>query len=137
MAKKETPSDRIRLTISVTPEVHAVFTRMAEAGSMSVSRAMGDWLADTLDAAEYTAGLMEKARAAPKTVARELHAYALGLADETSALITKLVEGGAAPAQGARRAADRATAQPLTPPVSNTGGKVPAKRAKRAGGKAK
>jgi hypothetical protein len=116
-----TPPERIRLTISVTPEVHATFTRLAAAGSMSISRAMGDWLADTIDAAEFMAAKMEEARSAPKKVARQLHAYALGLADETGALIEDIRTKAAA-----ERKAQRAPAPAASiPPSSNTGGKGP------------
>ena len=60
----------IRLTIPVTPEVHAAFTRIAHAASIPVGRAMGEWLADTIDAAQFMAETMEKARAAPSAQAR-------------------------------------------------------------------
>lgn len=76
-------ADRVRLTITVTPEVHEAFSRLAKASGMSLGRAMGEWLGDTLEAVTYTAQKVEEARAAPKLVMRELHAYALGLADET------------------------------------------------------
>ena len=112
--------ERIRLTIPVTPEVHAVFSRLAAAGSMSIGRAMGDWLLDTVEAAEYTATMMEKARSAPKAVMREVHAYALGLADETGQLLNTIREKG----QAESRKAQRGVPTALTPPLSNTGGKV-------------
>ena len=118
---------RVRLTISVSPAVHETYTRMAHASSMSVSRCMGDWLADTLDAAQHVTRLMEKARAAPKVVAREMHAYALGLADETTALMDKLREKGAGGAAAGRSPAGAAVAV-RTPPPSNTGGKVPSEK---------
>jgi hypothetical protein len=121
------------LTISVTPEVHATFQRLASCGSMSISRAMGDWLNDTLDAAEYMAESLEKARAAPKLVARELHAYALGLTDETGELMRRVAAKPAAAAgsDGKRSAAGPAAgaAGGVTPPSSNTGGKGPRKGA--------
>jgi hypothetical protein len=121
--------ERIRLTISVSPETHATFTRLAAAGSMSISRAMGDWLADTGDAAEFTAKKMEEARAAPKVVMREMHAYALGLADQTSAVLEHMRSADAkrtagAPARDAR-SAPRPAGRSASPPPSNTGGKVP------------
>lgn len=58
----------IRLTITVTPEVHAAFERLAAASGVSMSRCMGEWLGDTLDAVEYTATLVEKARQDRKSV---------------------------------------------------------------------
>jgi len=127
MSSAPTPTveQRIRLTISVTPEVHAAFTRLANAGSMSISRAMGDWLGDTVEAAEFMAAKMEEARAAPKRVMREMHAYALGLADETGALIEQA---------RTKAAADR-KAQREPPPVaqkapSSLTGLNPQKRAR-------
>lgn len=128
--KTPLPPDRIRLTISVSPEVHETFVRMASSGSMSVSRAMGDWLADTLDAAQHVTVLMEKARQAPRLVAREMHAYALGLADETASVLDKMREKGA---EGQGRGAETATgtARPRpAPPSGNTGGKVPSEKRK-------
>jgi hypothetical protein len=138
MTTPPTPTtDRVRLTISVTPEVHATFQRLANAGSMSISRAMGEWLGDTLEAAEFMASTMERARAAPKLVARELHAYALGMADETGEVMRRIgkpgrVLGGpdaepAAPPSGGPGAGN--------PPSSNTGGKGPPAKPKGRGGR--
>lgn len=90
-----TTTENIRLTISVSPEVHATFQRLSKAGNMSLSKAMGEWLADTVEAADFMASKMEQARAAPKIVMREMHAYALGLVDETSDLISRMKKGPA------------------------------------------
>lgn len=128
--------ERVRLTISVSPEVHATFQRLAAAGSMSISRAMGDWLQDTVEAAEYTATLMEKARAAPKKVMREVHGYALGLADETGSILEKLRrQGGGPEAQrlGAAVPPPASARMRSAPPASNTGGKVPSGKSRRGG----
>ena len=70
-----TPTKNVRLTISVTPEVHATFQRLSNASGMSISRAMGEWLGDTLDAADFMATTVERARSAPKLVIQELQAY--------------------------------------------------------------
>lgn len=126
-------SERVRLTISVTPEVHAAFTRLASASGISISRAMGEWLEDTLEAAEHTASMVEKARQAPKMVMREVHAYALGLADETGSLLERVRQKGAA-ARPARASAPPAEAAPPSPPPCNTGGKVPGKTLRPRGG---
>jgi hypothetical protein len=121
-------SSNVRLTISVTPEVHATFQRLAKASSLSISKAMGDWLGDTLEAAEFMAEKMEQARAAPRVVMAEMHAYALGLADETGQVIERAKKRG----QEARRkgvlARDARTSGASRPPVGNTGGKGTAKR---------
>jgi|JI8StandDraft_2_1071088.scaffolds.fasta_scaffold46674_3 hypothetical protein len=143
----------IRLTITVTPEVHAAFERLSAASGTSMSRCMGEWLGDTIEAVEYTATLVEKARQAPKLVMREVHAYALGLADETGAVLQALrsgspstsipsayekVKAGAGADAGASRARGRAGAG--GPPPCNTGGKVPLRTKKtghKTGGAAK
>lgn len=94
---------------------------------------MGDWLGDTLDAAEFMAVNMERARSAPRLVAQELHAYSLGLADEMGQVL-KNIRG-----KGAKDRAGDALAAPLrhltpSPPSSNTGGKVPKGKHKSGGG---
>jgi len=126
----------VRLTISVTPEVHAAFERLSAASGLSMSRCMGDWLGDTLDAVEYTATMVEKARAAPKQVMREVHAYALGLADETGSILQSMRAGKGRPERSA--AASAARSRPtagLIPPSCNTGGKVPQENPKARGSK--
>jgi hypothetical protein len=72
---------------------------------------MGDWLGDTVEAAEFMATKMEEARAAPKKVMREMHAYALGLADETGAVLEGIRSKAAA-----ERKAKRAPAPQAPPP---------------------
>lgn len=104
----ETKPKTIRVTVPVTPQVQEVFKRLSIASGVSMGKAMGDWLADTSDAALAMADLMEKARQQPKLVASQLHGYALGLTDMT----TELLETLRKPEAG------------LTPPVGNTGGKV-------------
>lgn len=118
-----TSSSNIRLTITVTPEVHETFQRIAKAGNMSLSKAMGEWLGDSLGAAQFMAEKMEHARSAPRVVMAEMHAYALGLADETGALMAQIRKSGktgaasVVPPQGAR------PLPPSSPPSGNTGGK--------------
>ncbi len=119
---RQDSGERVRLTISVTPEVHQTFSKLAKASSVSLSSAMGDWLADTVEAAAFMAEKVAQARAAPKIVMREMHAYALGLADETGELLERVRAKGAEPV-GKRSAAG-------SPPSSNTGGKVPRQKAK-------
>ena len=80
----------IRVTVPVTPEVQAAFQRLAAASGMSTGKAMGEWLADTMEGALTMAEMLEKARRAPKQAVSEMHAYALGLADMTSDLMDNL-----------------------------------------------
>lgn len=120
MTSLTTPA-RVRLTITVTPEVHVAFHRLSKASGMSIGRAMGEWLGDTLDAVEFTAAKVEEARSSPKLVMQEMHAYAMGLVDETNAMILSMRGKGSA----VREKGVPSRTVPLDPPSSNTGGKVP------------
>lgn len=121
----------IRVTVPVTPEVQAAFQRLAAASGMSTGKAMGEWLADTMEGALTMAEMLEKARRAPKQAVSEMHAYALGLADMTSELMQTLRRGsgkgkaGAASEAQAERASDAAPAAqaPLPPHSVIRGGK--------------
>lgn len=116
----------VRVTVPVRSDVLALFQRLAKAGGMSTGKAMGEWLADTSDAAEFMAEKMEQARAAPRIVAREMHAYALGLADETGSLIEQVREKSRTAREHGQRSRDLAPVPGGTPsPSCNTGGKVP------------
>jgi hypothetical protein len=119
--------ERVRLTITVTPEVHAAFDRLAKASGFSLGRAMGEWLGDTLEAVEYTAAKVEEARLAPKLVMREIHAMAMGLADETSAALAGMKAGSklATARRGAPLPSEPATPIPPRPVIR--GGKYPGK----------
>lgn len=123
-----TDSPTVRVTVPVRQDVLETFQRIAKAGSMSTGRAMGDWLADTIEAAQFMADKMEQARVAPKIVIRELHAYAQGMADETGALMEQLRQKGRT-ARGRTRSAAQSPGPSGTNPPSNTGVTT-----KRAGG---
>ena len=92
---------------------------------------MAEWLKDTLDASQYLAHTLERARAAPKLVAQELHAYAMGMADESGSFLAKIKAEGkrgaaaAASLAGADSLASGKAASSPIPPPCNTGGKVP------------
>lgn len=116
-----TPHTKTRVTVPVTAEVHETFKRLAEVSGVSVGKAMGEWLQDTMEAAQAMADMMEKARLQPKLALREMQAYTLGLSDMTQEIL-----------QGLGRAA-----QAVTPPVSNTGGKLPQNTKKPGGNDAK
>lgn len=133
MHRMNTPANpaNVRLTITVSPEVHETFSRMAKAGGMSISRCMGEWLGDTLDAATFTAQKMEEARAAPRLVAREMHSYALGLMDETKQLMDTIGKGGRTRPGQAQPGLDAPGLS--SPPSCNTGGKVPQRKGKGSG----
>ena len=117
------PTKPPRVSVPVTAEVLAAFERLAKAGNMSTGGAIAQWLTDTVEAAEFMASKMEQARAAPAVVMREMHAYALGLADETGQLMRDIAAKGAANrAASGKRSAPPPVDAP-SPPSSNTGGK--------------
>lgn len=124
------PSNRIRLTISVSPEAHAVFQRMASATGMSLGMTMGEWLDDTADGAMFIAQKMEAARESPKLVVKEMQAALLGMQDELSGLMTDLRAGkkkelgrGPTAAEGALLAGERPAAAAPSPRSVIRGGK--------------
>lgn len=116
------PTQNIRLTITVTPEVHAVYQRLAASTGTSLGKTMGEWLESTIEGAEFMASKMEQARAAPGLVMREIHAYALGVADETGTLVERMRQKGRDDRSALARDARGGRAEPI-PPSSNTGGK--------------
>lgn len=67
---------KIRTTIAVDSEVLDVFRHMAEVTGRSVSSAIGDWLAETADAAGVVTQAMENAKKSPARAMRELQKYA-------------------------------------------------------------
>lgn len=118
------PTKPPRVSVPVDAETLAVFQRLGKAGNLSTGGAIAEWLRDTVEAAEFMAQKMEQARAAPKVVMREMHAYALGLADETGALMRQIAEKGAADrAASGKRSAPTPNAA-TAPPSCNTGGKL-------------
>lgn len=153
MQYMNTPHETVRVTVPVRPEVLEAFKRMAEVGSMSTGKAMGEWLFDTLDGVVAMVDLMEKARQAPREVVMELHSYALGLTDMTTELMDQVRSIKAAqkvmndaglgakrplvpkPASVTSLKAKAASKKGRTPPVGNTGGKLPSKPQKSVRGK--
>lgn len=117
-------TERIRTTISITPEALAVFKRMAEAGNMSISRCMGDWLVDTADAAEMLTLKMEEAKRAPLKIMREMRAMVAGMGLGIDELEVE-VRARRQPAERSR------AAQVPKPPSSNTGVLVPPERMRK------
>jgi hypothetical protein len=112
--------DRIRTTISIDPDVFEVFKSLASAGGTSVSRAMGDWLADTVEGAQFITNKLITARQAPMLAMRELQGFGLGLSSE----VDKMIESFRSDAIGAvaRSVTAPNASDSVDPPSSNTGG---------------
>lgn len=121
-----TTTDRVRTTISLDPEVYEIFKRMAELTRTSVSRCMGEWLADTADGAQFVAAKMAEARNSPMTVMREMQAMAVGLQDEVDKTMAGMRSEKLRPkAEGAVSASAAASSGRLRAPSSHTGLKSP------------
>jgi hypothetical protein len=86
---------------------------------------MGEWMSDTIEGVDYMASTMERARAAPGIVMKELHAYALGMADETGQLMRSIAEKGRDDRSSGKAQPPRSGGPGFATPFSNTGGKVP------------
>lgn len=113
---------RTRTTITIEPHVLEMYQRVAKASRQSVSRCMGDWLADTADGAMAIALQAEKARTRPLQAMHELQLYAAAMQEGAAELVEKVKlakEGGTQVENAVRRGSP-----PPTPPSSNTGGKV-------------
>lgn len=128
---KQTPTpERIRLTITVDPEVHEAFQHMAQASSMSIGRCMGEWLSDTVDGARFVTAQLVKAREAPRQVVKEIRQMALGSVDLADEVLSDLRSGklqGVARQPGSPRASGAAErpGTPLPPRSVIRGGKSP------------
>lgn len=129
----------VRMTVPVPEHVREAFQRLAAAQGCSVGKAMGEWLADTVDAVEAMTALLTDAKERPRRALMEVNSYATSMAGITQDVIHMVARrprvGGAAAAGGASATGRPAAAAPLPPPVGNTGGKVPRKAPKTRGGK--
>jgi hypothetical protein len=116
-------TERMRTTISIDPDVHAIFVAMAATTGQSVSRTMGDWLADTAEGAQFVRLKMEEARRAPMAVMREMQAMSNGLQESVMVDLERLRQQSKSPpaAAGAARARPAAAGGRSAAPSSNTG----------------
>jgi hypothetical protein len=119
---------RVRVTVPVTPDTLELFKRLASVQGTSVGKAMGDWLTDTADGVHSLIPILIDARRSPLDAARRLNSLALGLSDFTTSVLEDVRQKSKKPAatQGASLAGkvSRTAKGTLSPPVSNTGGKV-------------
>lgn len=97
-------SERIRTTISIDSETYETFKQMAETSNMSVSRCMGEWLADTVDGALFVTQKMKEAKKAPMLVMREMQAMAAGLQEEVNRTAGEVREAKRAAKRGGGQA---------------------------------
>ena len=114
-------TDTRRISIAVTPEVHAIFKRMSDAAGLSMARTIGEWLSDTADGAQFVAGKMEEAKASPGRVMREMQAMLHGAQGEVAVVLEGIRSG----ARGIPPRSESARGGPAAAPSSNTGRKYP------------
>jgi hypothetical protein len=118
--KKLKPS---RVSVPLSGEALQAFQTLAKAQNLSTGKAIAEWLEETIDAVVYLASLLEEARSAPKLVAQKMHAFALGLADESGALVEQIkAESRAARPVGTRSGSAGRGDRISVPPPCNTGG---------------
>jgi hypothetical protein len=84
---KKKPS---RVSVPLSREALDAFDALAKVQNLSTGKAIAEWLEETIDAVLYLSKLLEEARAAPRLVAQKMHAFALGLADESGALVEQI-----------------------------------------------
>jgi hypothetical protein len=121
-----TPHTRpARVSVPITPEVHEAFKALGVASGMSTAKVMAEWLQDTIDAARYHTKIMEEARSRPGRAT--VQAYSWRLSEETDTLLDQIRKGSRAAGAGDAQRPGTGSSGPLTPPSSNTGGKVPKK----------
>ena len=126
------PLKTVRLSVPVTLEVQATFQRLAEVSGKSMAASMSQWLSDTKEAADLMADNLERLRGAPGDMVMRVRLHTSSIEDAAEAAIEQAisraeqVEFEWEPGARRRLARDaRAGAlEPLTPPSSNTGGKV-------------
>jgi hypothetical protein len=120
--------DRIRLTITVTPHVHATFAKLADAENISLGKAMGNWLGDTADASAMMAKAMEDAKGKPREVLRRLQALSMGVVDATEETLSAMRTGcpfSEAGPQSADKLEEVLRAQAAPPARAGRGGPPP------------
>lgn len=66
-------TERVRTTISIDPATYDAFIEMAQKQGVSVSRWMGDWLASTMESAQFVSYKMDQLRRAPSESMKALH----------------------------------------------------------------
>lgn len=115
----------VRVTVPVAPHVLAAFRDLAAIQGVSVGRAMGEWMRDTIDGVEAMTQLMEKAKRAPHLAVRELSGYAMGLSELTTQLVDEVrAKSRTGAGERLNTVAKSVAVKVATPPYSNTGGKV-------------
>lgn len=122
-------TQKIRVTVPVSPEVLERFKRLSRVAGQSVGRAMGEWLEETQSGLDPMIDILEHHKKAPLKAIQSLQNYSATLNDMTGDLFQKVkvmdqgAEQLASASAEARRTVQKISKGGLTPPSSNTGGK--------------
>lgn len=81
MHQSNPPRTQKRVTVPVSLDVLQAFQELASVSGVSTGKAMGDWLADTLDGVSLMTDLLRKAKEAPRLAALEMQSYGRRLID--------------------------------------------------------
>lgn len=127
-----TPIKTVRLSVPVTLEVQATFQRLAEVSGKSMAASMSQWLSDTKEAADLMADNLERLRGAPGDMVMRVRLHTSAIEDAAEDAIEQAIsraeqvefEGEPGARRRLARDARAGALKPLTPPSSNTGGKV-------------
>lgn len=133
LSPPQRPDKLRRISVPLSEEAIAVFTRMGKAQGRGAGAAVSEWVQEQIEAAEFVTQQLEKAREAPKQVMRDMHSYALALVDEMATIMHKASDkerkpGGRKGAPPAGMVSGRRASALGIPPSCNTGGKVPTSR---------
>lgn len=128
-----TPTKKpIRLSIPITPEAYEVFQRLSTVSGRSFGASVSQWLMDTREAASLMADNLERLREAPGELMARVKLHISAVEDAAQMAIDDAIsraeqdefEGRPRGRKGLASDAPKGPAKPLTPPSSNTGGKV-------------
>jgi hypothetical protein len=122
----------IRLTVPVPIEAHGAFQDLANVLGRSLGSVIGEWLFDTRDSAQAMADQVHTMKGHSQAFTREVIALTANVQEATNDALNRARKGpgGVAGAGRGPHAVGRVpgsgegTRKPLTPPSSNTGGKV-------------
>ena len=114
-----TPSQTIRVSVPVTPQVLEKFQRFAAVSGLSVGKSMGDWLRDTMGGLEAMTEILEVHKTRPGQAIAQLQDLAASLqtlTTETTEIMKTAEPGGRAPLAGRGRQAEQALADAAQSP---------------------
>lgn len=114
----------VRFTIAVDSDVAEVYQRMADMAGQSRARCIGDWLASTMEGAQFVMQKTLESKGLPGRVLAEMKAFTESMGPS---------EIGVASAGADRIPRERNRAAPAAAPSSHTGLNSPAKTLMTAG----